>query len=122
MSNFSIKIDCLKLKGAFLRNLQGKTTTKRCLIVPIDECDGMYLGEKGCYLSLTAIEMADPKYSDTHCIKPELSKEQREAMTEEELRNTPILGGMRAFERKQQTMQVTATIGQESFDGYDLPF
>lgn len=24
MSNFGIKIDCLKLKGAFMKNLQGK--------------------------------------------------------------------------------------------------
>lgn len=52
MSNFSIKIDCLKLNGAFMRNLQGRTNTKRCLIIPVDECDGMFLGEKGCYLNL----------------------------------------------------------------------
>lgn len=123
MSNFGIKIDCLKLKGAFLRNLQGKTSTKRCLIIPVDECDGMFLGEKGCYLNLTAIEMQEPKYSDTHCIKPDIPREQREAMTEEEQRNIPILGGMHAIERKQQSMNVGTTIGQEAFaDDDDLPF
>nr|DAZ26220.1 MAG TPA: hypothetical protein [Caudoviricetes sp.] len=123
MSNFGIKIDCLKLKGAFLRNLQGKTSTKRCLIIPVDECDGMFLGEKGCYLNLTAIEMQEPKYSDTHCIKPEIPREQREAMTEEEQRNIPILGGMHAIERKQQSINVGTTIGQEAFaDDDDLPF
>lgn len=123
MSNFGIKIDCLKIKGAFLRNLQGKTSTKRCLIIPVDECDGMFLGEKGCYLNLTAIEMQEPKYSDTHCIKPDIPREQREAMTEEEQRNIPILGGMHAIERKQQSMNVGTTIGQEAFaDDDDLPF
>lgn len=123
MSNFGIKIDCLKLKGAFLRNLQGKTSTKRCLIIPVDECDGMFLGEKGCYLNLTAIEMQEPKYSDTHCIKPDIPREQREAMTEEDQRNIPILGGMHAIERKQQSMNVGTTIGQEAFaDDDDLPF
>ena len=123
MSNFGIKIDCLKLKGAFLRNLQGKTSPKRCLIIPVDECDGMFLGEKGCYLNLTAIEMQEPKYSDTHCIKPDIPREQREAMTEEEQRNIPILGGMHAIERKQQSMNVGTTIGQEAFaDDDDLPF
>ena len=35
MSNFGMKIDLLKLKGAFLRNLQGKTSTKRCIIIPL---------------------------------------------------------------------------------------
>lgn len=123
MSNFGMKIDLLKLKGAFLRNLQGKTSTKRCIIIPVDDCDGMYLGEKGCYLNMTAIEMQEPKYSDTHCIKPDILKERRKAMTEEEIRNIPILGGMRAIERKQQTMAVTGTFTGDNFaDDDDLPF
>ena len=46
-TNFGIKIDLLKLKGAFMRNLKGQTATKRCLIIPVDECDGIFLGEKG---------------------------------------------------------------------------
>lgn len=45
-TNFGIKIDLLKLKGAFMRNLKGQTATKRCLIIPVDECDGIFLGEK----------------------------------------------------------------------------
>lgn len=123
MSNFGIKIDCLKLKGAFMRNLKGKESTKRCLIIPVDECDGMFLGEKGCYLNLTAIEMQEPKFSDTHCIKADIPKEQRDAMTEEEIRNIPILGGMHAIERKQPTMNIATTIGQEALaDDEDLPF
>lgn len=121
MSNFGIKIDCLKLKGAFMRNLQGKTSTKRCLIIPVDDCDGMFLGEKGCYLNLTAIEMQNPQYSDTHCIKADLPKERREVMSEEDIRNIPILGGMHAIERKQQTMPIDGTSGNDSFDE-DLPF
>lgn len=121
MSNFGIKIDCLKLKGAFMRNLQGKTSTKRCLIIPVDDCDGMFLGEKGCYLNLTAIEMQNPQYSDTHCIKADLPKERRETMSEEDIRNIPILGGMHAIEKKPQTMLVDGTSGNDSFDE-DLPF
>lgn len=123
MSNYSIKIDCLKLKGAFLRNLKGNTATKRCLIIPVDDCDGMYLGEKGCYLSLTGIEMQEPKYSDTHCVKVDIPKEQRDSMTEEQLRNIPIIGGMRAIERKQQAMPVSGTFSSDNFaDDDDLPF
>ena len=122
MGNFGIKIDLLKLKGAFLRNLQGKTSTKHCIIIPVDDCDGMYLGEKGCYLNMTAIEMQKPRYNDTHCIKPDIPKERREAMSDEEIRNIPILGGMRAVERKQQTMTVTGTFTSDNFDDNDLPF
>lgn len=46
MANFSIKANLLKIKGAFVTNLKGKTATRRCLVIDIDE-SGMFLGEKG---------------------------------------------------------------------------
>lgn len=124
MPNYGIKIDLLKLKGAFMRNLQGKSATKKCIIIPVDDCDGMFLGEKGCYLNMTAIEMQNPQYSDTHCIKPDIPKEQREAMTEEQRNAIPIIGGLHAIERQPQQMAVNTTIGADAFapDDEDLPF
>ena len=56
MGNFGIKIDLLKLKNSFVTNLKGKALTKCCLVIPIDD-SGVYLGEKGVYLNLTAVEM-----------------------------------------------------------------
>lgn len=123
MSNYSISIDLLKIQGAFLRNLKGKTATKKCIIIPVEEHQGLYVGDKGCYLNLTAIEMREPKYRDTHCIKPNLPKDEREAMTEEEQRALPILGGLHAIEPHQQEIggQVDASsILDTSQD--DLPF
>lgn len=123
MANFGIKIDLLKLKGAFMKNIVGKTAIKRCLIIPVDECDGMFLGEKGCYLNLAGFEMKEIKYNDTHCIKVDVSKERRDSMTEEEINAIPILGGMRPIERKQQTMEVTESISITSFADDDFaPF
>lgn len=123
-TNYGIRIDLLKLKGAFMRNLQGRNATKKCIIIPVDECDGMFLGEKGCYLNMTAIEMQNPQYSDTHCIKPDIPKEQREAMTEGQRNAIPILGGLHAIERQPQQMAVSTTIGADAFapDDEDLPF
>lgn len=123
MANYSIKADLLKVKGAFITNLKGKTATKRCLVIPVDE-SGMFLGEKGCYLNMTAIEMREARYSDTHCVKVSLPKEQYEAMTEEERKNTPIIGGMHALESQVAQMAVrgqldgAAVIENED----DLPF
>ena len=123
-TNYGIKIDLLKLKGAFMRNLQGKSATKKCIIIPVDDCEGMFLGEKGCYLNMTAIEMQNPQYSDTHCIKPDIPKEQREAMSEEQRNAIPIIGGLHAIERQPQQMTVNATVGADAFapDDEDLPF
>lgn len=123
MANYSIKTDLLKLKGAFVTNLRGKTATKRCLIVPVDEA-GLFVGEKGVYLNLTAIEMQNPKFSETHCVKVSLDKERYDAMTEEERQAQPIIGGMKQLERKQSEMAVTGQIdGSQAFeDDNDLPF
>ena len=123
-TNFGLKLDPLTLKGSSTRNLQGQPATTRCLIIPFDECDVIFLGEKGCYLNLTAIEMQNPQFSDTHCIKPDIPKEQREAMTPEEQKAVPIIGGLHAIEVKQQTMNVSGTLGQEAFseNDDDLPF
>lgn len=101
MANYSIKTDLLKLQGAFVTNIKGKTTTKRCLCIPIDE-SGLFLGEKGCYLNMTAIEMQNPQYSDTHCIKVSHDREVYERMTDEERAAQPIIGGLHELKKKPQ--------------------
>lgn len=123
MANFSIKTDLLKLKAAFVTNLKGKTATKRCLIIPVDDA-GLFIGEKGVYLNLTAIEMREPKYQDTHCVKVSLDKERYDAMSEEERNAQPIIGGMRQLERQTAEMSVTSMLdgSQVLGDDDDLPF
>lgn len=118
MANYSINTDLLKLKGAFVTNIKGKTATKRCLCIPIDD-SGLFLGKQGCYLNMTAIEMQNPKFSYTHCIKVDFDKEVREQMTEEEKKAQPIIGGLHKLERKQEQMPVT---GYVSADNDDMPF
>lgn len=118
MTNFSIKADLLKVKGAFVKDLKGKTgAVKRCLIIPVED-SGMFLGEKGCYLNMTAIEMREAKYNDTHCVKVSLSKEQYEAMTEEERNNTPIIGGMHEIKANPKPIDTSAVVSDDD----DLPF
>lgn len=121
MANYSIKTDLLKLQGAFVTNIKGKTATKQCLCIPIAE-SGLFLGKQGCYLNLTAIEMQNPQYNDTHCIKPDIPRDKREAMTKDEQNAIPIVGGLHAIEIKQPTMQVNGTMGADAFADEDLPF
>lgn len=124
MANFSIKLDLLKVAGAFLTNFKGRTQTKRCLVIPFDD-SGMYLGQKGLYLDLTAIELREPQYQDTHCIKQSLPKEVFEQLTDEQKQQLPILGGLRPIERKQEQMNIgntydAATAGENGYE--DVPF
>lgn len=118
MANYSIKADLLKVKGAFVKDLKGRTgAVKRCLIIPIED-SGMFLGEKGCYLNMTAIEMREARYNDTHCVKVSLPKEQYDAMTEEERNSTPILGGMHEIKASPKPIDTSAVV----VDDDDLPF
>ena len=128
MANFSIKADLLKIKGAAMINLKGKTATKRCLVIPVDD-SGLFVGEKGVYLNMTAVEMREPRYGDTHLVKVNLDREAYNALSEEERNAIPILGGMHELEQRTRTMTVTQTVdvtqqgaaaGDDPND--DLPF
>ena len=117
MSNSSIKVNLLQLQGAFVTNLKGKTATKRCLVIPVDDAN-LYVGQKGCYLNMTAIEMQNSQYGDTHFIKQNLEKSVYDAMTEEQRRAMPIIGSMRPLEKSQAALDTTYMV--ETND--DLPF
>jgi len=119
-NNFGIRIDGLKFAGAFMRNLTGKTQTKRCLIIPIDENPSIYLGEKGCFLNFTAVEVKNPQYGDTHLIKADIPKEVYENMTDEERNAQPIFGNVRPI--KPREMQVTGSVSMDDDQQDDLPF
>ena len=122
MANFSIKADLLKVQGAFITNIKGKTATKQCLVIPIED-SGLYAGEKGIYLNLTATEMHEPKFGDTHFLKVNLDKEAYNALTEDERMAIPIIGGMRAIESKPRQVLDTRTVDiQQDEQVDDLPF
>ena len=121
--NYSIKIDMLKLNGAFMRNMTGRTATKRCIIIPVDDNPSMYLGEKGCYLSMSAFDTPGSQYGNTHMVKPDIPKEIREQMTEEQKRGIPVLGNMRPMQGS--SMQVQGNVSMDAPEGQpqdDLPF
>lgn len=118
--NYSIKTNLLSIPGAFVTNIQGRTATKKCICIPVDDTSPLVLGQKGVYLNSVAIEVQNPKYNDTHCVKIDFPKEMRERMTDEELRSTPIIGNLRPIERKADQMQVNSMTPISPYD--DCPF
>lgn len=126
MANFGIKVDLSKLRGAAVINMKGKTATKRCLIIPVDECPGIYVGQKGVYLNMIATELSAVHYGETHCIKTSLSRDEYQALDEEGRRAIPILGGMKPFETRRANEGVVEEVypvGHQMSDGADdLPF
>ena len=123
-NNYGIKVDLLKLQGACMKNLTGRSgQAKRCIIIPVDDNPSMYLGEKGCYLSMSAFETQGSQYGNTHMVKPDIPKELREQMTEEQRMAVPVLGNMRPMQAT--AMQVQGTVNMDAPENQpnnDLPF
>ena len=120
--DYSMKVNLTQLNGAFLKELTGRTATKRCIIIPVDDNPSMFVGEKGVYLNIAAFANENPQYGDTHMLKPNLPKEVREQMTDDQRRAQPILGNMRPLRQELQTQG--QPIAAESLDQQqeDLPF
>ena len=122
MANLSIKLNLLALKNAGVASLTGKTGTKKCIIIPIDD-NNLFQGQSGIYMSLVAWRNNNLDDGKTHLVKPSFSKDQIEAMTDLERKAIPIVGDVKPWGR----------IVDENPDGYtsdsvdgvgneDLPF
>lgn len=94
MSNFSWKLDFLKLKNAFVKKMRARNGSMiDVLIIPI-EMNNLYVGQKSIYLDGQGIEMKNPPADskDTHLLKQSLPKAIYDTMTDEQKKAMPILG------------------------------
>ena len=122
MSNWDVKVNLLKIKGGALVNLKGKTATKECIVIPVEDA-GLFKGEKGVYLDLVAWEHRDQKYEDTHYLKLSVKKEVWDALTDEQKRAFDICGGMKPKLQQSNAVQAASTMEvQSDGSGEDLPF
>ena len=117
--NYNGKIDLKKFKNSALIDIKGKTATKRCICIPIEE-NNLFIGEKGVYFDFILREIAEDKrqFGNSHIICQNIPKEKFEKMSNEEKMAQPILGQIKECQAAQ--MQATAEVAPE--DNSDLPF
>lgn len=128
MTDFNGKLNLLKLKRAGIMQIQGRTGVLRCLVIPVEDNNIFVTTDennhpKAAYIDLTAWELKNPKYDETHMIKQSLPKEVCEKMTDEEKKAIPILGGLKPviFESQNAASSCAAPIAQTQ-NSDDLPF
>ena len=128
MTDFNGKLNLLKLKRAGIMQIQGRTGVLRCLVIPVEDNNIFVTTDennhpKAALIDLTAWELKNPKYDETHMIKQSLPKEVREKMTDEEKKAIPILGGLKPviFESQNAASSCAAPIAQTQ-NSDDLPF
>ena len=120
--DYSLKVKLTQLTGAFVKDLTGRTATKKCIIIPVDDNPCMFVGEKDVYLNIAAFANDNQQYGDTHMLKPNLPKEVREQMTDEQRRQQPILGNMRPLRQEVQSQGAPMQADQLDQPQEDLPF
>ena len=122
MSRISGKLNLLQLHGV-VKMIQGQLGLVECLVLPLAK-NKLFKGEKGIYLDIIAFEIDPSKRNedrkDTHIIKQSFSKEIRESMTEDQLREIPILGSLQIWSgyEEQEPLSSPKTLDELS----DLPF
>lgn len=99
MDNFNIKQNLAAFQHVVrkMKNKAGEMVD--VIIIPI-AANHVFPGEKGLWVDLTAIAVANPKFDDTHIIKQGLPKEIYEKLTDEQRKNTPIFGNMGPWKNK----------------------
>lgn len=124
MGNLNEKLNLMKLKKSGVMRVKGKGETLECLVIPIKE-NHLFVSldedgkPKAVYLDLTAWEIKDSKYGDTHMVKQSLPKEVRIQMTEEEKKMQPVLGNIKPFTN--ENTEYNAPFAQ-TLEEDDLPF
>ncbi len=114
MGNYNIKIELDRIPGAKVMDIQGETKTRRCVVIPIDNERGTVIDEYRKFdhgvggmtsrplahvqLLATAYESANQSYGSTHYIKPQVSKEHFERMSETQVRNLPFIGSLQPWQ------------------------
>ena len=122
--DYGVKINLLKLKSVGVLSVKGKNVTKKCVVIPIED---NYLftsadesgKPKAVYMDLSAWELKNPKFEETHMIKQSLPKEVRENMSKEQLQAMPILGGLRALPNTRGDATATCNAPSVEFDNTD---
>lgn len=129
--HLNIDLDLLKFDKSFVMDIQGKTSTKRCVCIPIEEND-IYITKdentgkaKGAYMHMTAWKSREEKFGQTHYIRQSFSEEFKKQFTAEELKQRPILGNGKPVQLQNgnaaQSVEVpTAPFNDSATD--DLPF
>jgi hypothetical protein len=122
MSNISIKINLRQLKSA-VRKMKAASGDIECLIIPIEQ-NYLVRGEKGLYLDMQAYELKEKKADrkDTHLIKQGFPKEVFDAMTDEQKKNTPIIGNLVVWGYSEPAPVNVEIEETQTTDDGDLPF
>ncbi|MDR1630305.1 MAG: hypothetical protein LBS36_08880 [Oscillospiraceae bacterium] len=105
--NLNINLNLRALKNTVIVNVPGKTATKKCLAIPLEDND-LFVGEKGIYLNLSAQRNYNLCDGKTHLI----------IQGKKVHKNVPVLGDAKLFGNVSKAVTPEPTVVPDD----DLPF
>ena len=129
-NKIQVKIDAMKIRGAFQCRIQGRTAAKECICIPLEH---FYHGKDGAeYLDFVGYEDERQSYGRLYSLKQSLNREEYEQLkaSGEQL---PFCGDIKRLESQQRAQapgaETAAPAEAESpalaalrDDSDDLPF
>lgn len=94
MKNFTVKINLALMNG--VKTITSKKNNEKYVCIPLSE-NFIFEGRKGLYLDLTAYSY-EGKFGESHFLKNRIPKDVYEKMSDEDKRNTQIIGSMSPLE------------------------
>ena len=118
MKNFTVKINLALMNGVKL--ITSKKNNEKYVCIPLSD-NYIFEGKKGLYLDLTAYSY-DGKFGESHFLKNRIPKDIYEKMSEEDKKNTPILGSLSPLEMDNGIVEKADYQGFNEVSENDLPF
>lgn len=118
MKNFTVKINLALMNG--VKTITSKKDNEKYVCIPLSD-NYIFEGKKGLYLDLTAYSY-DGKYGESHFLKNRIPKDIYEKMSEEDKRNTQIIGSMSPLEMDNGITQKADFQDFNEVSEKDLPF
>ena len=94
MKNFNVKINLALMNG--VKTITSKKDNEKYVCIPLSD-NYIFEGKKGLYLDLTAYSY-DGKFGESHFLKNRIPKDIYEKMSDEDKKNTTIIGSLSPLE------------------------
>lgn len=118
MKNFSVKINLALLNN--VKTITSKKNNEKFVCIPLSD-NYIFEGRKGLYLDLTAYSY-EGKFGESHFIKNRIPKDIYEKMSDEDKKNTTIIGSMSILEMDNGITEKADIQEFNEISEEDLPF
>lgn len=118
MKNFSVKINLALLNN--VKTITSKKNNEKFVCIPLSD-NYIFEGRKGLYLDLTAYSY-EGKFGESHFLKNRIPKDVYEKMSDEDKKNTTIIGSMSILEMDNGITEKADIQDFNEVSDEDLPF